>query len=310
MINSLIMIIGTMAICFAVPPGAKVENTPYSPASLRKIIEKLKPLHKPLGKPGPSDWLAQHREPGQTFEEYLECNPVKPTGKRRVIYIQPLGEFTSTQRRVVTLTADFMGRYFNLPVKIKEDLPLSVIPSEARRVHPSWGMKQILSTYVLSRVLKPRLPDDAAAYIAFTASDLWPGRGWNFVFGQASTSLRVGVWSISRYGNPDQSIGHFLLCLQRTLKVATHETGHMFSMQHCTRYACNMCGSNNLRENDRRPLALCPECLAKTCWVTKTNPVKRYKKLLEFYKEHGLIVQTEFCKQSLKVLEHDYPGRR
>ena len=51
-------------------------------------------------------------------------------------------------------------------------------------------MKQILTTHVLGEVLKPRLPKDAAAYIAFTASDLWPGEGWNFVFGQAT--LRTG----------------------------------------------------------------------------------------------------------------------
>jgi hypothetical protein len=27
-------------------------------------------------------------------------------------------------------------------------------------------------------------PADALAYLALTASDLWPGEGWNFVFGR------------------------------------------------------------------------------------------------------------------------------
>ena len=103
------------------------------------------------------------------------------------------------------------------PVKVSKDLPLSVIPAPARRTHPSWGVKQILSTYVLDSVLRPRLPADAAAYIAFTASDLWPGAGWNFVFGQASLRHRVGVWSIYRNGDPSESKEAFRICLLRLL---------------------------------------------------------------------------------------------
>ena len=38
------------------------------------------------------------------------------------------------------------------------------------------------------------LPKDAFAFVAFTSSDLWPGEGWNFVFGQASMEGRIGVW--------------------------------------------------------------------------------------------------------------------
>lgn len=273
-----------------------------SPEALKKMIEKLRPLHKKPGQPKLGDWLSMHREPGQTFAEYLQCKPVTPQGKRHVIYVQPLGDFTGTQRRVVTLSADFMGRYFNLPVKIKENLPLSIIPAEARRTHPAWGMKQILSTYVLDAVLKPRLPEDAAAYIAFTSADLWPGRGWNFVFGQASTRERVGVWSIYRNGDPDKSAADFRLCLLRTMKTATHETGHMFSLLHCILYQCNMCGSNHREESDRKPITLCPECLAKLCWATGCDPAERYKKLMDFFTENGFKSEAGFCAKSIHYL--------
>jgi archaemetzincin len=282
-------------LSFSVEPGVSVED-------LEKVISKLRPLHKTLGKPGPGDWLDQHREPGQTFKEYLQFNPNTPQGKRNVIYIQPLGDFTPTQRKMVTLTADFMGCYFYVPVKVKEDIPLSLIPRQARRVHPSWGMKQILTSYVLDVVLKKRLPKDAAAYIAFTASDLWPGRGWNFVFGQASIYERVGVWSIYRNGDPDKSEEDFRLCLLRTMKTAVHETGHMFSMLHCILYECCMCGSNHREESDRRPVFLCPECLAKVCWATRSDPVQRYKKLADFFKKNGFKEQEEFCYKSIRVL--------
>jgi len=219
-----------------------------------------------------------------------------------VIYIQPLGRFTATQRKIFTLTADFMGRYFNVPVKVKKDLPLSIIPAKARRVHPTWHVKQILTGYVLYEVLKPRLPKDAAACIAFTATDLWPGEGWNFVFGQASIRERVGVWSICRNGNPDKDEQAFRLCLLRTIKTATHEMGHMFSMLHCTMYECNMCGSNHRAESDRRPLALCPECMPKVCWATKTQPPARLSKLAEFSRKQGLKKEEEFYRKSIKAL--------
>jgi len=285
------------------PVLLSAEGAGMSPEALEKIIEKLRPLHEKLGQPKFGDWLSIHREPGQTFDEYLRYKPITPQGKRHVIYVQPLGDFTGTQRRIVTLTADFMGRYFNLPVEIKETLPLSVIPAKARRTNPAWGMKQVLSTYIMESVLKPSLPKDAAAYIAFTSSDLWPGEDWNFVFGQASVRERVGVWSIYRNGDPDGSAADFRMCLLRTMKTATHETGHMFSMLHCTLYQCNMCGSNHREESDRRPITLCPECLAKLCWATRSDPAARYKKLADFFSKNGFNAEAEFCRRSIQALD-------
>jgi archaemetzincin len=217
--------------------------------------------------------------------------------------VQPLGEFSAIQRKIISLTADFMGRYFGLPVIVKDDLPLSIIPAGARRTHPAWGDRQILTSYVLSHVLGPRLPRDAVAYIAFTTSDLWPGPGWNFVFGQASLRDRVGIWSIYRNGDPEAGPAAFRLCLLRTMKTASHEMGHMFSMLHCTAYECNMCGSNHREESDRRPIACCPDCVAKIWWATGADPVERYRNLADFCREHGLSTEQEFYRRSIQALE-------
>ena len=77
----------------------------------------------------------------------------------------------------------------------------------------------------------------------------------------------------------------------------------MFSMQHCTFYECNMCGSNNRDEADHQPLWLCPICLAKLCHATGADPIKRYKALAEFSKREGLKLQHDFYEKSLAVLE-------
>lgn len=274
----------------------------HDPESLEQVIERLGALHPPIETPQPGDWLAQHHESGQSFDEYQRGGPTLPYERRHTIYVQPLGDMSPTQRRLIELTGDYMGRFFNLPVKRQPELPLSVIPAKARRVHPSWGDHQILSTYVLSSLLRPRLPGDAAAYIAFTTSDLWPGQGWNFVFGQASLQQRVGVWSIYRKGDPNESRAAFLQVLRRTLKTAVHETGHMFSLEHCTAHPCVMCGSNSLEESDRHPLWLCPQCLAKISWGMKVSPIARYGRLAAYAKAQGLEEEARFFERSLRTL--------
>ncbi len=289
-----------IACCVAIAAWARRESERQGelPAKFKKLV----PLHQKLGKPRPGDWLSVHAEPGQTYGQYVRDRPVKPEGRRRVIYVQPLGDFDRTQRKIIDRTAEFLGIYFDLPVKIRDELPLKLIPEKARRTHPTWGDKQILSTYVLHEVLPGRLPKDACVLIAFTTSDLWPGEGWNFVFGQASLRQRVGVWSIYRNGDPRINDEAFRLCLRRTIKTATHETGHMFSMMHCTMYECNMCGSNHRAESDRHPLALCPHCLAKLCHATGAHPQKRFEKLIAFYRANGPKPGQEFAQRSLAAM--------
>ena len=159
-----------VAKTFASPDGRSTYTRTGVRRRVNATIAKLKPLHQKIRKAKPGKWLAEHKEAGQTFYQYLQSRPAAPIGRRTVIYVQPLGLFTKQQRQIVELAAEYLGIYMNRSVKILEDLPLSVVPQKARRIHPEWKMKQILSTYVLHSVLKPRLPKDAAAYIAFTAT--------------------------------------------------------------------------------------------------------------------------------------------
>lgn len=278
---------------------------PLDNSQLPPQIQKLIPLHTPLGKPLPGDWLTNHFEVGQTYRQYVGDAPVRPDERRRVICIQPLGDFTATQRKIVRLTAEFMGLYFQLPVRVGDDLPLSLVPESARRKSSYSGGPQLLTGFILEQVLKPRMPEDAVVMIAFTASDLWPGEGWNFVYGWASPTDRVGVWSICRYGNPEESDEAFRPVLRRAMKIATHETAHMFSMQHCIFYECCMCGVNHLEETDRHPPWLCPQCLAKLCYATNADPAKRFQEMQAFAETHGLDREAAFWQRSLAALREE-----
>jgi len=265
-------------------------------------FSRLLPLHTKLGKPQPGDWLKGAFELGQTFREYARGSPVIPDETRRTIYVQPLGDVSAKQNRIIDRTAEFLGISFGLPVKICPALSAELVPEGARRKHSDEQTEQFLTTYIMQDILRPRLPDDACIYFAFTASDLWPGEGWNYLFGQGTIKERVGVCSLNRLGQPDESAEAFHLCLLRTLKIASHEAGHVFSMQHCTLFECNMCGSNNRDELDRRPLELCPQCLAKLCYATGADPEKRFEKLIAFCRVNGLKPQQKFYEKSLAAI--------
>jgi archaemetzincin len=145
-----------------------------------------------------------------------------------------------------------------------------------------------LTTYILHDVLEPDRPEDALAYLAFTASDLWPGGGWNFLFGEADFRRRIGVWSIYRNGYPGKKEGAFRLCLWRTLAIAAHETGHILTMKHCTAFSCLMNGCNSQQELDQQPLHPCPVCLRKLLWTLQVEPIAYLRRLEAFCREHQL----------------------
>ena len=267
------------------------------------FFEKLIALHEYKKPPGPDDWLAHHPEPGQPYADYIKQNHVKPDAVLKTIYITLLGDFDASRKQIVEQTARYIEMYFQMPVQILPSIPLDVIPDHARRVHPRWKDKQVLSTYVIDQVLAPNKPDDAYCLIAFTSFDLWPGGNWNFVFGQASMEDRVGVWSIYRNGDPNKSEQDRKLCLRRTIKTGTHEIGHMFGLYHCIYFECNMNGSNHRKESDQAPIWLCPVCLKKLHWLHPFDTQERYQHLLGVSQEYDMTPEVQFYQKSLDFIQ-------
>jgi archaemetzincin len=289
-----------LLIWLALPPEAPAEADPADP--LEALIAALEPLALPLPEPGPSDWLANYPEAGQSYAEWSAVDPVVATAARRSLVVQPIGSFEPAQRQVMELAAEWLGLFFGLPCRLEEDLGAEHIPSGARRVHPRWGGAQVHAPTLLYDLLLPRLPEDALALIGFTGEDLYPEESWNFVFGMALLRERTGVWSMHRFGDPGDGPAAFRGTLRRTMKLATHETGHNLTMQHCTAHSCNMNGSNNLPETDRSPVWLCPQCLAKLIHATGADPATRFESLRAFCARHGLEEEEAYYTKALAAL--------
>lgn len=289
------------ASCAKHPVEAVVFDAGLHTEKSEKVFTKLVPLHKAMPLKTPGDWVSEHPEPPQSFWQYVQSGPVRPTSSRGVIYVLPLGDFTVEQRAAVESAQLFLAAFYQLPVKALPAIPSSEIPDDARRRNPATQAPQLHTRWVLDTLLPPLRPADAVALLAFTPEDLYPDPAWNYVFGQASLTGRVGVWSIHRFGDP---VKEKPLFVTRTLKVAGHEVGHMFGLHHCAAHACVMNGSNSLPESDSQPLELCPVCLRKLQWNVGFDLRERFNGLRDFHRVSGLEAERTFIEKSLKALEN------
>jgi archaemetzincin len=259
---------------------------------------------QPMPTPGPQDWLSNHPEPGQTYEQFVNSRPDRPGGRRNRLYLQPLGDFSGSESPPLEQIREFAAAFFTLDVNVLPILDLA--QSEiVRRQHPATGGLQLLTTSIL-RLLRQRLPRDAFALLGITMADLYPEPAWNFVFGEADTRYRVGVYSFARYD--PRFYGHRAatdsreLMLRRSCKVLAHEIGHMFGIYHCIWYRCLMNGSNHIAEADARPLHLCPVDLHKLQWSIGFDVVERYRRLEKFAAQAGFEDEARWLNDQLRFI--------
>jgi archaemetzincin len=283
---------GTQFI-FAFEPPTAVERA-NALGSLENVPPVLKRLltpdddFPPIHAPGNGDWLTSHPERGQTFIGYCTAGFNRPNAVRNVIYLLPLGDFPPDSSPPLEDLRAYAEAYFQLSVKI-----LTAVPIDEDKLSPRTNeytqKRQLLSTGILS-YLKTQLPSDAYCLLGVTMEDLYPAPAWNYVFGQASLTNRVGIYSFARYDpaffGKARPPDYRLLILQRSCKVLAHETAHMFGLPHCIYFECLMDGSNNLEETDAGPHHLCPVCLRKLHYNVQFNRVTRYEELARFYRNH------------------------
>ena len=294
-----------------VPPDEKtriaaVGETSGLSSQHRAAFDPSSPSFKPIPAPGASDWLANHRESGQTFSEFLQARRNRPDGTRNTLYILPLGKFKAGDRdALLRPLREYSELFFGMATKllpVEEDTRAFGIKSG---INPSTRKRQLLSTDILN-ILPKKLPKDAFCMLAVTTEDLYPKESWNFVFGQASLRERVGVFSFARYDptffGAEPAADTAKIVLRRSCDVLVHETGHMFGIRHCIHFHCIMNGSNHLEESDAAPMHLGPVCLRKVHNATGFDPAGRYLKLAEFYARHGFTSEKTWVEKRARAI--------
>lgn len=121
---------------------------------------------------------------------------------------------------------------------------------------------QYLSSTILDRLLKIK-NNSQEKILAVINQDLYVPE-LNFVFGEADPLNGVCIISLRRlyqsyYGLFEDKD----LLLERSLKEAVHEIGHLLNLGHCPDPKCVMRFSNSLLDTDRKDYRFCNNCERK-----------------------------------------------
>jgi len=300
------------------PPKTKIINAALE-IRKKKIVPKEfqdDGCFSKIISPGKDDWLSEHKERGQTFSRFCslkkKCRPHGDVRTIELVVIGPWDENLAPKlKNIVRYTeAFFMG----CPVRVAEkrvQLKTPGLTDNARRGEE--GQLQLCCNDIHSFLILRDIDKIVMCQVAITMVDIYPikkGIAWNFVFGQARSKNKLGVFSFARYTNdfplywqPDLSLKagdydveskSFALepaaesrLLKRSCKTLTHEIGHIFGIKHCIEYRCLMNGSNHIEESDAKPLYYCPIDLRKLHLSLKFPVLERQKKLLELWIEFG-----------------------
>src|SRR6516225_8990555 len=180
-ISTAILFVPLLSMAFEPPtPGVKraaIGDLTGLPATLQHAFAPDSPEFESISKPEPHDWLAVHKEPGQTFDDFKALGPNRPTATRRVIYLQPLGNFAADYSPSLEKLREFAAVFFAMEAKV---LPRAAVDASqlTTRHNPYAGNLQILTSDVLD-FLKVRLSPDAFCVVAVTMEDLYPEPSWN-----------------------------------------------------------------------------------------------------------------------------------
>jgi archaemetzincin len=235
-------------------------------ASKMSVMTKRDPELLPPPRRG--EWRSIVKEREQTYDDYVRDCANRKSPDRAAFVLQPLGDVERRHGPLIGQLRAYAEAFFGLEARTAEARPL---PGAAQV--PKRGQHN--SSMILDDLVEA-VPRDALVLLAVTDQDLF-ARGKKYVFGEGHLQRRSGVFSLARLETPDPD-----LFLRRSLKLMSHEAGHILSIAHCVKRRCVMQGSNTLEESDRQPLALCREDLRKLEWNTGIPGERRAQALREF----------------------------
>jgi len=124
--------------------------------------------------------------------------------------------------------------------------------------------KKYVAIYMVKELLKVDVPEDAKI-LGVANVDLYvPESDFEFIFGQAQFGRngRAAIISTLRM-DPKSYVGgkpNDELLIQRMMKEAIHELGHVFGLRNCSEIECVMYLPKNLKSLDKKSDSFCLNC--------------------------------------------------
>ena len=78
-----------------------------------------------------------------------------PTRSRTTLYVQPIGNFQPLHSEAIAATADLLGRFYWVPVRMLDPIGTRIVPSRARRRNPFTRHEQFLTGHILDHLSTP-----------------------------------------------------------------------------------------------------------------------------------------------------------
>lgn len=272
----------------------------------------------PLPPSRPDGWRLVRPEPPQSVAEFRATRPHLRAPPRDRLAILPLGHFPVD----ILWGGDFVGivrspplvdiaallaAFFATPTDLLPAAPVpEAITSREVQHHRQYDARALLAA------IAPRLPPHAHGLLALTTVDLFVTPEQQYAFGWSTLHERLGVASFTRFdpsffggAAPEDLAGTML---NRGLRVALHEVGHMFGLAHCQTFRCTMNGIAHLDELDETPLHLCPVCLRKLHLVTGLDPHTRDLALRSQFERLGLSAEARWLAERIERRAQASPG--
>ncbi|CAF1069404.1 unnamed protein product [Adineta steineri] len=280
------------------------------------VTSRIEKSFKPIPRPRNGDWLAQYEESGQTMKSFqLNLSKAVPHETHNTIYIQPIGSFDHPRAPPVDVINEFARAFFS---GCEVELLPTVDFTNNMKKRDRDGQPQYLTGGIHHYLCQTRSKRDSRREllcVAVTMADVYPGEGWNFVYGQACFVEHVGVYSFARldplfYRATAEEIQrtplteeHSIIILRRCIKIILHEVGHIFGLYHCIYYLCLMNGFNNETEMDWKPLHLCPVCLHKLYSTLQFDVRHLYATFANLCDTYGLEKECKWYRKRLQYLQ-------
>ncbi|MGO8930516.1 MAG: hypothetical protein ACLQU3_26935 [Limisphaerales bacterium] len=86
--------------------------------------------------------MTVHREPAQTFDDFRRSQPNRPDARRHVIYLQPLGDFRTSQSPSLEMLRAYAADFFQMEVKALAPISMSA-SGVTSRTNSMTGWRQL-----------------------------------------------------------------------------------------------------------------------------------------------------------------------